>query len=194
MKRLAAGLALCFAFGPLACDSGDKKTETKKDSKAEDKKKDAKADDGKAADGGKAADAKPEPAKPVKLASASLEDTGLDATIQAPEGAKLAEEFGAFTVKAGETFQLEIHTGPVDLAARKKEIEGNTINKLKKFHTESETALVYETEVMGKTEFHFVSNKEIDGGKYNCEDTKGKAFSKADVDAMLAACDSLTPS
>ncbi len=194
MKRIAIGLALICTVGLVACDSGDKKAGAK-DAKAGDKKE-AKADAKKAAaDGGDAkADAKPEPAKPVKLAKVSLEDAGLDAVVDAPEGAKVAEDFGAFTVKAGDSFQLEIHTGAADLAARKKEIEGNDVNKLKKFHTESETALVYETEVMGKTEFHFLANKEIDGAKYYCEDTKGKAYSQADVEAMLKSCNSAAAS
>lgn len=195
MKRAAVGLALFFAVGAIACDSGDKKASGKDgDKKADaDKKAEDKPDDNEAADDG-GADAKadePAPAKPVKLAELSLEDAGMDAKLQAPEGAKVAEEFGAYTVKAGDAFQLEVHTGAADLAARKKEIEANDVNKLKKFHTESETALVYETEVMGKTEFHFVSNKELDGAKYHCEDTKGKAYAQADVEAMLAACESL---
>jgi len=194
MKTSRLALPLCLALGALgiACDSDDKKAGAKDTA--------AKGKDGKAAkgdEGGKdapkpGADAKPEPAKPVKLAKVSLEDSGLDATLQAPEGAKVAEEFGAYTVKAGESFQLEIHASAADLAARKKEITDNTVNKLKKFVTESETALVYETEVMGKGEFHFVSNKELDGAKYYCEDTKGRAFTQAEIEAMVAACDSLT--
>ena len=194
MKRAAQGLALLLAIGGVACDSGDKKASGKDGDKkaAGDKKAGDKAGDKKAADGGGDAKAdEPAPAKPVKLAELSLEDAGMDAKLQAPEGAKVAEEFGAYTVKAGDAFQLEVHTGEADLAARKKEIEGNTVNKLKSFHTESDTALLYETEVMGKTEFHFVSNKEVDGAKYHCEDTKGKAYTKADVEAMLAACNSL---
>lgn len=193
MNRLAGSLclALLVSFVP-ACDSGEKKGDDKKAAaKGDAKKGDAKKGDVKAnADGG---DAKAEarPAEPVKLAEVSLEDAGLDAKLQAPEGAKAAEDLGAFVVTAGESFQLQINTGPADLAASKKEIEGNTINKLKAFVTESETELVYETEVAGKPEFHFVMNLELDGAKYNCEDKKGQAFTKADIDAMVAACKSL---
>lgn len=195
MKRLAGSFALSLlvSLAP-ACDSGDKKGD---DKKADAKKKDDKKGDEKAdakADGGAEAKAEAKPAAPVKLADLSLEDAGLDGILQAPEGAKASEDFGSFVVQAGESFQLQINTGAADLAARKKEIEGNTVNKLKSFVTESETELVYETEVMGKAEFHFVANVEVDGAKYNCEDKKGQAFAKADVDAMLAACKSLKPS
>lgn len=194
MKRLAGSFALVLSvtFG-LACDSGSKKADEKKAEAKKDDAKDAKAGDVKAADGAEAGDAKADakPAEPVKLASLVLEDVGLEATVQAPEGAKAADEFGAYVVTAGESFQLQINTSAADLAARKAEIEGNTVNKLKAFVTENETELVYETEVMGKAEFHFVANVELDGAKYNCEDKKGQAFTQADVDAMLAACKSL---
>ena len=177
----------------LACDSGEKKDDGKKAEAKKDDAKGAKAADVKAADGGADADAKADakPAEPVQLASLSLEEVGLEATVQAPEGAKAADEFGAYVVTAGESFQLQINTGPTDLAARKAEIEGNTVNKLRSFVTENETELVYETEVMDKPEFHFVANVDLDGAKYNCEDKKGQAFTQADVDAMLAACKSL---
>jgi hypothetical protein len=198
MKTRASVLALCVAaLTVAACDSGEKKAEgAKSDAKTEDPKAAAKTDDPadpKAADAGEA-DVKAEPAKPVAMTDASLEAVGIDATLKAPEGAKVAEDLGAYTVKAGENFQLEIHTGAADLAARKKEIEENTVNKLKSFLTESDSALVYETEVMGQAEFHFVANVAVDDAKYHCEDTKGKAYAKADIDAMLQSCQSIAAS
>lgn len=191
--------AFVFTLGIAAvlpgCDSGEKKAA---DAKADAKKGEAKVEgDAKVAAAGDAKaedDAKAEPATPVAMVEVSLEDAGLDGKLKAPEGAKVAEEMGAYTVKSGETFQLEIHTGDADLAARKKEIEENTLNKLKSFLTESDTALVYETEVAGKAEFHFVANIELDGAKYHCEDTKGSAFAKADIEAMLESCQSIAAS
>jgi hypothetical protein len=196
MKRLAAPLALVLAVSlPLACDSGEKKADDKKTDAKKDDAKGVPKGDVKAPEGDAKADADPKadatPAAPVKLAALSLEDADLDATIQAPEGAKATAEFGAVLVGAGETFQLQINSNHADLAASKKEIEGNTVNKLKSFVTDSATELVYESEVMGKGEFHFLANVEVEGAKYNCEDKKGQAFTKADVDAMLAACKSL---
>jgi hypothetical protein len=198
MKRIVCSLALVLSASlALACDSGEKKGD---DKKAEATKGDVKggkaevkaptgADADAKADAEAKADAKP--AEPVKLAPLSLEDAEIDATLQAPEGAKAADEFGAVVVSAGESFQLQVNGGATDLAARKQEIEANTVNKLKAFVTDTPTELVYETEVMGKPEFHFVANVELDGAKYNCEDKKGQAFTRADVDAMLAACKSL---
>ena len=199
MTRLMTGIALAASLTLVACDGGDKKASDSKGDKDKDKGKgkDAAAEGGKeGGDGAKQADADPkqaEPATPVKLAEISLEDAGLEAKMQAPEGAKVASEFGAFTVKSGESFQLEIHTGAADLAVRKGEIEKNDVNKLQEFLTENETELVYTSKVAG-IEHHFVANVEVDGAKYYCEDTKGaQVYTKADIDAMLAACKSLAP-
>ena len=194
MKRLAGSLALvlCVSLVP-GCDSGKKEADAK-DASAKKAEGGAKTDEAKPAEAEGDAKEEAKPAAPVKLAELSLEDTGLEAKIQAPEGAKASEEFGAFLVQAGESFQLQINTQAADLAVAKQEIEGNTVNKLKSFITESETELVYETEVMGKAQFHFVANVEVDGAKYSCEDKKGQDFSKADVDAMLAACKSMVAS
>ena len=193
MKTRAPLLALALAtLATAACDSGDKKAaDAKADGKKDDAKADAKTDDVKAAADAGEGDVKAEPAKPVAMTDVSLESVGVEASLKAPEGAKVAEDLGAYTVKAGENFQLELHTGAADLAARKKEIEDNTVNKLKSFLTESDSALVYETEVMGQSEFHFVANVSVDDAKYHCEDTKGKAYAKADIDAMLQSCQSI---
>ncbi|MCA9708656.1 MAG: hypothetical protein KDK70_22600 [Myxococcales bacterium] len=191
MQRLAGSLCLaslvCLAS---ACDSGAKKDEGTKAAAKGDVKKDEPKAEVEAPD---EADAKAEAkaAAPVKLAELSLEDAGLDAKLQAPEGAKALEDLGAYVVSAGEGFQLQINTGSADLVASKKEIEANPVNKLKGFVSESETELVYETEVSGKSEFHFVMNLELDGAKYNCEDKKGTPFTKDDIDAMIAACKSM---
>jgi len=195
MTRLAGSLSLALLVSLTpACDSGDKKDAPKgaEANKSDAKPADdaaAKADEKAADDGDASGDAKP--AEPVKLAELSLEDAGLDAKLQAPEGAKASEDLGAYTVTAGEGFQLQINTGDADLDATKKEVEGNTVNKLESFVTETETTLVYETKVAGKSEFHFVQNVELDGAKYNCEDKKGQAYTQADIDAMVAACTSL---
>jgi hypothetical protein len=204
MFKLAPALAVTLSVAAMACDStkgkadDDKKTAAKVDDKkvdakkADDKLVEPAPDDGEAKDA--ADDAKAaEPAKAVALAELSLAPAGLNAKLSAPEGAKAAEEFGAYTVKAGENFQLELRAGATDIAARKKEIAENTVNKLKRYAVESEEELVYETEVMGSAEFHFVANVTLDGAKYACEDTKGKAYTQADIDAMVAACKSLAP-
>jgi hypothetical protein len=195
MKRLAGSFALMLSVSlALACDSGDTKGEAKKSEAKKDDVKDAKPADVKAPTGDAEAKADATAAAPVELAALSLEDAGIDAKLQAPKGAKATEEFGSVVVSAGESFQLQINTNHADIAASKKEIEGNTVNKLKSFVTDAAAELVYESEVMGKAEFHFLANVELEGAKYNCEDKKGQAFTKADIDAMLAACKSLVAS
>ena len=105
--------------------------------------------------------------------------------MMAPEGAKAAEDFGAVLVKKGANFQVEVSSSPKDIAALKKEIMANTLNKLKKFYVETADALLYESTLMGKSEFHFVANAKVGNSTYGAEDTKGPVYTKADVELML---------
>ncbi len=138
--------------------------------------------------------APPPVAAPTKLVAVDCSAAG-DAykgwTITAPEGATCKEAFGALEIKAGDGFQVEVHNGKLDLAARKKEIEGNTVNKLKKYTTDTAEAIVYESDAMGKPEYHFLAARKVGDAEVSCEDTKGPLYSQAQVEAMLAACSSL---
>lgn len=135
------------------------------------------------------------PAAEAKLAAVDLSVVGEDwagLSIMAPEGATAKESFGAGEVKAGDHFQLEIHSGKADLAARKKESDENDINKVKRYLVESADALVMETELMGKPEFHFVGNVKAGDKEFYCENVKGPVYTQADVEAMWKACQSIT--
>ena len=105
--------------------------------------------------------------------------------MQAPEGATAADDFGSVLVKKGANFQVEVSSSAKDLAALKKEITANTLNKFKKFYVETADALLYESTLMGKSEFHFVANAKVGGTTYGAEDTKGPVYTKADAELML---------
>ncbi len=141
-----------------------------------------------------AADKPADPPAPPKLASLDLSAVGEDWkgwTIMAPEGATAKESFGAAEVAAGASFQLELRTAKGDVAAIKKEIQANDINKLKQFVVDTPDALLYESEVMGKNEFHLYGNVKVGDKEFNCEDVKGPQFTQADAEAMWKACASL---
>ena len=129
MKRLAGSLALvlCVSLVP-GCDSGTKEADAK-DASAKKAEGGAKTDEAKPAEAEGDAKEEAKPAEPVKLAELSLEDTGLEAKIQAPEGAKASEEFGAFLVQAGESFQLQINTQAADLAGGVRDGDGEPIRE-----------------------------------------------------------------
>jgi hypothetical protein len=135
------------------------------------------------------------PAAAAKLVSVDLSPVGPDwagYTIQAPEGATVAESFGAGEVKSGDHFQLEIRADKVDIAARKTESDANDINKVKRYLVNTPDALVLESEVMkGRPEFHFVGNVSAGGKDFNCENIKGPTYTQADVEAMWAACQTI---
>lgn len=161
---------------------------------------------GKKKEGGEAA-GKPDPAKageaakPAEGAKPAAKLAELDVSsageaykgwkLMAPEGATAKEQFGALEVKAGDGFQLEVHSGPTDMAARKKEIASNDVNKLKRYVTEAPDAIVYESEVMSKNEFHFLATIKVGDAEFSCENSKGPTYTQAQIEAMLAACKSI---
>jgi len=112
--------------------------------------------------------------------------------MQAPEGATAADDFGNILVKKGGNFQVEVSSSAKDIAGLKKEIKANTLNKFKSFLVETADALLYESTVMGKSEFHFVANVKAGGTTYGAEDTKGPVYTKADAELMLKCFQTLT--
>jgi len=197
---LALAVILASAVG---CDSKpeDKKADAKAadkkaDAKAADKKADAKAADTKLADADvKAADPAPTPAAEVKLVSVDLASVGPDWagwSVMAPEGVTAKESFGAAQLSNGTTFNLDIRTDKGDVAAFKKEIGENDVNKVKQFVVDTPDALLYESEVMGQNEFHLYGNVTVGDKTFNCEDVKGPRHMQADAEAMWKTCTSLT--
>ena len=119
----------------------------------------------------------------------SVADSTVKVIIMAPGGAAARDDYGAVEIAKEPDFQMEFsEEEAVDFLARKKEIEANGINKLKKYHVDTADTLVYETEIMGKPEFHFIATVKVGEILYLCEDQKGPVFSQAAVSAMLAAC------
>ena len=141
--------------------------------------------------------AEPEPEIPVaeipKSDLAAIDLSTIDSTLKlivmAPGGAAARDDYGAIEIAKEPDFQMEIsEEEEVDLLARKKEIEANGVNKLKKYHVDTPDTLLYETEIMGKSEFHFIATVTVGETLLLCEDQKGPVFSQAAVTRMLAAC------
>ncbi len=138
-------------------------------------------------------DPSPEPATVDHIDLAALDLSAVDSTmkviIMAPGGAAARDDYGAVKISMEPDFQMEFsEEEAVDFLVRKKEIEANGINKLKKYHVDTADTLVYETEIMGKPEFHFIATVKVGETLYLCEDQKGPVFSQAAVSAMLVAC------
>lgn len=135
----------------------------------------------------------PEKTPPAKLVTTDLQPAGVAATVQAPEGASVKEAFGRAEVEtAGGGFHIEIAAEKADLAARKQEIEANDVNRFKRYVVDDADGVLYQSELMGKPEYHLLVN--VDGGEagFECEDSKGPVYTEAQARAMFAACRTLT--
>jgi hypothetical protein len=110
---------------------------------------------------------------PIDLSKASA---SFPVVMMAPEGATAADDFGNVLVKKVPAFQVEVSSSAKDIAALKKEITANTLNKLKKFYVETADALLYESTLMGKSEFHFVANVKVGTSTFGAEDTKAPSI------------------
>lgn len=161
----------------------------KKEEKAADKPADVNKPADKPAD--KPAEPPPPPAKLVAVDLSGVGEDWAGWSVQAPEGATAKESFGAAQITAGTGFDYEIRTDKGDVAAYKKESDANDINKVKRYLVDTPDALLYESEVMGQTEFHFYGNVTVGDKSFNCEDVKGPRHSQADAEAMWKSCQSL---
>jgi hypothetical protein len=124
----------------------------------------------------------------VDLSKAS---TDFALTVQAPSGATAKDDFGDVDVLAGDGFQIVVHSSAKDIAAAKNDITGNTMNKLKQFITDTEDTLVYESEVAGQSEFHFLINAKVGDKTYGVEDNKGPRYTQEQVEAMVKSTKTL---
>ena len=141
-------------------------------------------------------EAKPAPEAPAKATPKAhvldLSSVEIAAVMEVPEGAVAKKaSWGDVTVEKGEAFNITINDYKADLAERKKEIEANDVNKLKGFEIETEDTLLYRTEVMGREEYHFLTNVKIGDAEYSLENTKGPSYTKEQAEAMLKAARSM---
>jgi len=105
-----------------------------------------------------------------------------------PEGTKAVAEYGCVEIDNELGFKLEVHQGEIDLAERKAEIEGNTMNALQAYHVNEPNMLLYETALFGQPEFHLLATATLGGEAYYFEDSKGPSYTREQIDAMLEAC------
>ena len=207
-------IALVLAVAALGCGEKGKKADekaekTEKTEKAEEKapaeeaaneqapaeeaaKEEAPAEEAAKEEAPAEEAAKEEAPAEVKLAALDLAKAYEDVpvTITAPEGATAKEAFGVVEVRAGDGFQLQVSTEDSNgLAALKAEHQANTMNKLKRFVQDTPEVIFYESEIMGRAEFHFAAYVKLSDEKFvYCEDNKGPTYTEAQVKAMLDAC------
>jgi hypothetical protein len=134
------------------------------------------------------------PPAEVKMAPLDLSGVGDDWkgwSVDAPEGATVKESFGAAEIVASDTWQLDLRLDKADVAGFKKDVEGNDVNKVKRFLLDTPEVILYESEVMGQNEFHLYGAVKSGDVDVTCEDVKGPRHMQAEVEAMWKTCQSI---
>ena len=117
----------------------------------------------------------------VDLDCSSIE--GFPVLTKAPAGVKAVEQYGSVKISNGAKFQVELNSVyDYSVATAKKEIEANDINKLKKYVVDEPNGIIYQSEVMGQIQYHFmffiIGEEEsfyfqnVKGPTYDLESTK----------------------
>lgn len=108
--------------------------------------------------------------------------------IQVPEGTVVDEKSYGIYIKNGEGFNFEPNVDFYDeVAQRKKEMEANDLNKLKKYVKETENGYIAETEVMDQTEYHVFYLIKGDGFTVSLENVKGRSYTLPEAQFMWKA-------
>jgi hypothetical protein len=140
---------------------------------------------------------KEEPAKveaPAGMIVMDLSKYGKPFTIFVPDSSAgkieiVEQTWGALEIKSGKNFQLSITEDPGDMELRKKDIQGDEINKFKSFIVDEPTTIMWESEIT-KPEFHFYTIQKIGNATYVFEDIKSsdaEPFGKEAAQRMLDA-------
>lgn len=157
----------------------------------DDKKADDKKEDKKETSSDSDKEAEPSEEAMALTQSMDLSEYGLPFTIMVPEGSEYRDGKWDKSIQAGPRFEILISTDMNTVAEQKEFWKNNDANKLKQFIIDEPNGILAETEVMGKTEYHFYYTVEIDGGLYCFENAKGLSYTKAEAMAMYNACKSV---
>lgn len=174
---------IVLAFSGLLLTSCGSKEEESKEGKKEDPKEQTSGDE----------ETQPEQEEAAEL-NVSLDQT-LDLSqyemplkIQVPQGTVVDEKSYGIYIKNGEGFNFEPNVDFYeDVAERKKELEANDLNKLKKYVKDTENGYIAQTEVMGKTEYHIFYLLKGDGFTVSLENVKGRSYTLPEAKLMWKA-------
>ena len=131
----------------------------------------------------------------MKMVPLDIITDDLKATIDAPEGAVFEDSYGTIEVKLadGKDFFVALTVDGQTVDELKKEVAGNDVQKLIKYHTETEDTLVFETEAMGQRSVFFDSWHKVGDKSVHCGSGRGaNRYTLAHAATYEAACKSLT--
>jgi hypothetical protein len=99
----------------------------------------------------------------------------------------MEQQSGELEIKCGKSFHVAILEQSEDLNAKKEELKGDEVNKLKTFHLDSVNVILWESEITAP-QFHFIYNFKIKDSDYSIRDvisTDGEPFTKDQIEKML---------
>ncbi len=122
----------------------------------------------------------------IDLDCSSIE--GFEVLTKAPTGVKAIEQYGSVKISNGAKFQVELNSVyDYSIAAAKKEIEANDINKLKKYVVDEPNGIIYQSEVMGQIQYHFMYFLIGEEESYYFQNVKGPTYDLESTKVMYNA-------
>ena len=122
----------------------------------------------------------------VDLDCSSIE--GFEVLTKAPTGVKAVEQYGSVKISNGAKFQVELNSVyDYSIAAAKKEIEANDMNKLKKYVVDEPNGIIYQSEVMGQIQYHFMYFLIGEEESYYFQNVKGPTYDLESTKVMYNA-------
>jgi hypothetical protein len=130
----------------------------------------------------------------TKNAVVDLSAAGIKATMQAPAGASVENAFGSARVAKLPHFSVDVGTTSMadSLSSAKNDAKTSRYYKASTFHTDAPDLIVWESQAPnGSPAFHFYALLKGGDPLFTCADTRPNIYTRADVEAMVAACRSL---
>jgi hypothetical protein len=115
---------------------------------------------------------------------------------KAPAGAKTEPGLTGVLVRIGErqAYELSKAYDPGHVAKVKKEAQEDQLDKLVKFHVDTPEAILFESksELGGENDFNFAAEIKVGEVSYKCFNKGYGNFTKAQAEALLKSCQSVT--
>lgn len=114
--------------------------------------------------------------------------SGIAATVAVPEGVEVSGRGDGIVRVGGEGYGVEISREPFDLDALRQFWRDNDVNRLARFVHDDPDAILAETDLLGRLEYHVTVN----AAGLGCQSQREREWSLAHAELMLKSCRSLT--
>lgn len=123
--------------------------------------------------------------------SMDLRDFGIKASIEAPGGTTIQpDSLGTDVILVKEkAFRLRLSPQDIDLPSLKVQLAGNPLNRVKRWIKDESNLLMYESEIVNKTEFHFIGKRKLASQTVSCQDDYAQhSHTLTEIEIMWKSC------